>query len=75
MGNLREALIKEILKDEKEYCFDKSYCSDDTWEVLHGDVTREEEYKRIVEHWSSATVEEIVEYYGDQYDYIIEKYK
>lgn len=68
----RERLFEEILKDEHEYCFDKSYMSDDAWEKQWGDVSRFDRYKEVVDYLNNSVVVSIMADYGDQYDYLYE---
>lgn len=76
---LKEKLLKEIVEDEKEYCFDKSYCSDETWKEIHGNETREEAYNNTINFWSNVSEKEFVtkirKHFGDKYDYIINKFE
>ena len=72
---LKEELLKEIKEDEKEYCFDRSYYSDEFWEREFPDETREEAYNRVISIWQNVDenifIDEVKEYFGDKYDYII----
>lgn len=68
---LKELLIREIAGDEAEYCFDRKYCSDKSWENQNGTEERMGAYVEAIEWFASLTVEEILEHFGDRYDYIV----
>lgn len=68
---MNQKLLEAILLDEMEYCFDKSYCSDSAWAEDNPDETRGAAFEKIYYHWSNASVEDVREFFGDKYDYII----
>ena len=75
-----EKIKQAIFEDEREYCFDRSYCSDEAWEEFHGDETREEAYSGVVTYWEDSAAKgegwffmEVKDVFGDKYDYLMEK--
>lgn len=72
---LKEALMKEIEKDEYEYTHDPSYCPADQWEKSYGRLKRNEGYEEAISYYKNLTVKEIVDEFGDKYNYIIEQYQ
>lgn len=73
MDNLKYSLLEEIIIDEREYCFDRNYCDDVTWLTNNGSETREEAFERSINHWRSASIEEIQYFFGDKYSYVFER--
>jgi len=74
MTKLKEILMTAIMVDEKEYCFDKSYCDDATWRKENGLQTREERFIEAINGAEEMSVEEILRFYGDKYDHVLEKF-
>ncbi|WP_079707691.1 hypothetical protein [Paraliobacillus ryukyuensis] len=73
--SLRNELLEEIKKDEYEYCFDRAYCDDELWQRQNGEQSREQAFKEMMESINQLSIEEIVNMFGDKYDYVIEKYR
>lgn len=74
MQKLKDMIMKEIREDEKEYCFDKCYCPDEDWKKQYGSETREEAYKKAVKCFENMTVQQILDYTGDKYIYVLDIY-
>lgn len=70
----KDILLGELLQDEREYCFDKSYCDDELWKESNGEETRAEAFLRAVNHYTNASIYEIFEDYGDKYEFVIDMY-
>lgn len=73
-----ELLVSELLKEEHEYCFDKSYMSDDVWEKRYGSLDRASAYLHrtsdLVGKVSSGKLVDILsEYDHDRFDHLYEK--
>ena len=68
-----KAILIEIEQDEHEYCFDKNYCCDESWREQHGEKTRQEGFDESMAWHRTLTLDEILENYGDKYDYILEE--
>lgn len=65
-------LLKEIKKDELEYCFNRAYCDDETWKNSYGNETREDAYNKAINDFSNMSVDEIMECFGDKYQYVLD---
>ena len=65
-----ETIKKAILEDEKEYCFDRGYTSDEQWVKDNGTETREEAYAKVQTWVATVTLDEVERVYGDKYDYL-----
>lgn len=73
-----ELLVSELLKEEHEYCFDKSYMSDDVWEKRYGSLDRASAYLHrksdLVGKVSSGKLADILsEYDHDRFDHLYEE--
>lgn len=71
---IKNALLEEIIEDEKEACFDRSYYSDEYWFKEFGNITREEAFKKSTNEFKEMSLEELLEYFGDRYDYVLENF-
>jgi hypothetical protein len=71
---LREDLLLAIMEDEHEACFDRSYCSDKQWERRNGDKNRMTGFLEAMEEFNSRSVEEIIDFFDDRYNYVFEKH-
>ncbi|WP_368900810.1 hypothetical protein [Oceanobacillus oncorhynchi] len=72
---IKEAIMKEIEKDEYEYSFDPSYCSDEQWSNVYGGMTRGEGYEESITYYNGLSLQEIMNEFGDKYNYVIEQYQ
>lgn len=72
---LRKKLLEEVRKDEHYYCFDPSYYSNEQWNRLEKGKSRQEGFEETMNHFNNMTVEEIMEVFGDKYNYVFEEYK
>ncbi|MGY3219150.1 hypothetical protein [Bacillus sp. TE9122W] len=68
-----EILKKNILLDEKEYCFDRSYTSDEKWSEENPNETRLQAYRKVYKVVNSASLNELLDCYGDKYDHLFIK--
>ena len=68
-----KAILVEVELDEREYCFDKSYCSDELWNKEHGNKTRQQGYDESMAWHKGLTLDELLEHYGDKYDYVLDR--
>lgn len=59
-----------LLEDEREYCFDRDYTSDQEWEEQNGTETREEAFAKLQDWVTTATLKDIEKQYGDKYSYL-----
>lgn len=73
MEDMKKKLLNAVLADEREYCFDRCYCDDEHWEKFNGKETREEAYQKAKEDFTNKSVAEIMELFGDKYDYVFSK--
>lgn len=71
---LKGLLMEEIIKDEEKYCFDKSYCDDETWIERNGNKPRELVFLRAIRRFENMTADEIMKYFGDKYEYVVKGY-
>ncbi len=71
---LKEALLLEIMEDEHTACFDRSYHSDKTWEREFAGTDRMTAFIEAMEHFNSMPISEILNYFGDRYNYVFEQY-
>lgn len=72
--NVCLSILEVIEEDEKEYCFDKSYISDEQWSDIFGSETREESFDRVMTFWrgmleSGETyfIDAVLKNYGDEF--------
>lgn len=68
-----KAVLREVEKDEHYACFDRSYYSDEFWEKEYAGETRQQAFNRSMEWHRSLTLKELLRYYGDRYDYVLEQ--
>ena len=66
------AVMIEVSKDEYEACFG-NYYSDEFWEKEYPGETREQAYEESMKWHKSLTLKELLDYYDDRYDYILEQ--
>ncbi|WP_350303393.1 hypothetical protein [Bacillus pumilus] len=68
-----EVLKKTILSDEKEYCFDRTYTSDEWWLKMNPNQTRLQAFRNVYRYVHSASLSELLSYYGDKYDHLFKE--
>ncbi|WP_144495666.1 hypothetical protein [Bacillus pumilus] len=69
-------VIKEnILSDEKEYCFDRTYTSDECWSKMYPNQTRLQAFRKVYRYVNSASLSELLNCYGDKYNHLFTKEK
>lgn len=73
MEDMKKILLDAVLTDEREYCFDRGYCDDESWEKFNGEETREQAYQQAKDEFTNKSVAEIMELFGDKYDYVFSK--
>lgn len=73
-----DTILNEIFEDEHEYCFDRSYCSDESWIERNGSKSREQAYLEVKEFWTNVSkkgdkefLSELEISFGDKYDYLM----
>lgn len=71
---LKDLLMDEIKKDEHEYCFDKSYHDDKTWEKEFPGQTREQRYQECIALYEKKSAGEIMTDFGSKYEYVVDMY-
>ena len=68
-----KAILVEVELDEREYCFDKDYCDDETWTKEHDEKTRQQAFDESMAWHKGLTLDELLEQYDDKYDYILNR--
>lgn len=68
-----EMLVEAIIEDEFKYCYDRSYMTNNSWEKQNENQTRNEAFFNVVKDVNNLTTLELLERYGDQYDYLYEQ--
>lgn len=74
-NELRNELLKEIRKDEYEYCFDPSYCPDEQWKQENDGKDRKTVFQETMKYFNALSIEEIMNIFGDKYNFVIEQYE
>lgn len=67
------AILVVVSEDEHEACFDRSYYSDEFWKKKYGSETRQQAYDKSMNWHKSLSLKELLDFYGDRYDYILER--
>lgn len=70
-------LLEQIKEDEREYCFDKNYMSDEEWGKLYKE-TRKEAYNEVIDFWKDLLEKDLDEFlftlekkFGEAHDHIL----
>lgn len=74
MKAFKDMLMDEIILNERLYCFDRNYCTDETWKRENGDKTREEAFLDTLHRIEHSKVNGILKFYGDKYNYVLDSY-
>jgi len=73
-----ELVVEELLEEEREFCFDRSYMSDEVWKERYGLLDRDSAYAHrttdLVNKLSSGRLVDVLsEYDDDRFDHLYEK--
>lgn len=72
-AEFKQLLLEEVIKDEYEYCFDRSYMPDEHWKLNNSLQTRTEAFTEVIEELKYQDTQAILKEYGSKYDYVYDK--